>query len=123
MGDWLRDYYADVDNMDLDPYVNRHTDDAVVTFANNPPAAGKGQIADAIGGFFQSIGGLTHHFTEVHTDGDTTILEADVEYTRLDGSTVTIPSASVLHRRGDLVDALRIYIDLAPLFAPAQAED
>jgi ketosteroid isomerase-like protein len=118
MSDWLRDYYADVDKMDLDGYLARHTDDAVVKFGNNPPAVGKDQIAAAIGGFFATVGGMRHHFVEVHESGPTTILEADIEYTRLDGSKVHVPSASFLHRRDELVDQLRIYIDLAPVFAP-----
>jgi ketosteroid isomerase-like protein len=118
MSDWLRDYYADVDNMDLDAYVAHHTDDAVVKFGNNPPAVGKEQIAEAIGGFFTTIGGMRHHFVAIHQSGDTTILEADIEYTRLDGTKVRVQSASFLHRRGELVDELRIYIDLAPVFSP-----
>ncbi len=118
MSDWLRDYYASVDRMDLDGYLARHTDDAVVKFGNNPPAVGKAQIGEAIGGFFSTVGGMKHRFVAVHEAGDTTILETDIEYTRLDGSKVHVPSASILHRRGDLVDELRIYIDVAPVFEP-----
>ena len=38
---WLRDYYDDVDNMRLEPYLAHHTDDVKVTFGNNPTAVGK----------------------------------------------------------------------------------
>jgi ketosteroid isomerase-like protein len=118
MSNWLADYYTDVDNMDLEGYLDRHTDDAVVKFGNNPPAVGKQQIGEAIGGFFTTVAGMKHNFVAIHEAGDTTILEADIEYTRLDGSKVRVPSASFLHRRGDLVDQLTIYIDLAPVFTP-----
>ena len=118
MGEWLREYYDDVDNMRLDEFVNRHTDDVVVKFANSPAAIGKEEVAHAIGGFWQMIGGLRHDFVNVYNDGDSTILEADIDYERKDGSHVTVPSTSVLHRRGPLVDQLRIYLDLAPVFAP-----
>ena len=119
MGDWLTEYYEDVDNMRLDAFINRHTDDVVVKFANNPPAVGKAEVAQAIGGFFEMIAGMKHNFVNVYTDGDSTIVEAEIDYARTDGGHVTVPSTTILHRRAELVDQLRIYLDLAPVFAPA----
>jgi ketosteroid isomerase-like protein len=119
MGDWLREYYDDVDNMRLQEFVDRHTDDVVVKFGNNPPAVGKAEVEQAIGYFWTLIGGLRHNFTNVYTAGDTTIVEADIDYTRKDGGQVTVPCTSVLHQRDGLVDQLRVYLDLAPVFAPA----
>jgi ketosteroid isomerase-like protein len=114
---WLRDYYDDVDNMRLEPYLAHHTDDVKVTFGNNPTAVGKEQVGEAIGGFWQAIGGLRHTFRHVYEDNGTTIVEASIDYTRRDGNVVTVPATSVLEREGDLVSDLRIYIDLAPVFA------
>lgn len=117
MSDWVEDYFADVDAMRLDAFVDRHTDDAVVSFANNPPARGKDEIRAAIGGFWELIDGLSHEIKHRYEDGDTVILESLVTYRRKDGSDVTVPSASFLHRDGELVDRLTFYIDLAPVFA------
>jgi ketosteroid isomerase-like protein len=117
MEQWITDYYQDVDNLRLDEYVRRHTDDVVVKFGNNPPAVGKEQVRQAIGGFFQSIGGMRHRFINVYEEGDTAILELEIDYTRKDGGQVSVPAMSVLHRRGELVDQLRIYVDVAPVFA------
>jgi hypothetical protein len=114
---WLVDYYQDVDNMALEPYVERHTEDAVVHFGNNPPAVGRQQISESIGGFFGMIGGLRHEFVNVWEQDGTTILEAVVHYRTKDDQRVAVPSVSLLHRQGDLVDSLRIHIDVAPLFA------
>src|SRR6266536_1576172 len=58
MATWIDDYYADVDAMRLEPYVERHSDDAAVVFGNNPPAVGKQAISAAIGGFWAMSGGL-----------------------------------------------------------------
>ena len=44
MSTWIDDYYADVDAMRLEAYVDRHSDDAAVVFGNNPPAVGKEAI-------------------------------------------------------------------------------
>ena len=117
MSDWVRDYFRDVDKMDLEGWVARHTDDIVVQFGNNPLAHGREEIAQNIGGFWSMIGGLKHNFVNTYEVGDTTILESAVDYIRADGAQVTVPSTSFLHRRGDLVDSLRVYIDLTPVFA------
>ena len=43
-------------------------------------------------------------------------------YTRKDGSQVGIPSTTILRKRGDLVEDVRIYMDLTPLFARSAPE-
>jgi ketosteroid isomerase-like protein len=122
MSDWLEDYYADVDAMRMDAFLDHHTDDAVVTFANNPPAVGKEQIREAIGGLWDAIGGLRHEIKHRYGDDDRTIIEAVTHYTRQDGSLCSLRVASALARRDGKVASLDIYMDLAPLFAPAEAE-
>jgi ketosteroid isomerase-like protein len=116
MSDWVSEYFADVDAMRLDEFIDRHTDDVVVTFANNPPAIGKDQVREAIGGFWGTIDGLSHDIKQRWDAGDTTALESDVTYTRKDGGVVTVPVASFLHRSGDKVDRLTFYLDLTPVF-------
>jgi len=123
MGDWLRDLYSTIDAKDLDGFVGALSDDVVVVFGNNPPAVGKDQVRAAIGGFFGTIASMSHNFLHVYADGDTTLLEADIDYGRLDGSHVHVPCLSVLHRDGDVVDQLRIFVDLAPVFAPLPAAE
>ena len=49
--------------------------------------------------------------------GPATIVEADVTYTRLDGSTVTVPVVTIYRSRGGRIDDYRVFIDLAPVFA------
>lgn len=119
MGDWLTDYYHDVDTMNMEGFINRHADDVEVHFANNPPARGKAEVSQAIGHFWEMIDGLKHNFVNVYKDGDTTILEAAIDYKRKDGGEVTLPCTTILHRDDGLVDSVRIFIDLAPVFAPA----
>lgn len=121
MSDWISAYYDDVDHMRMDEWVARHTDDIVVTFGNNPPARGKEQIAENIGYLWSTIDGLKHNFVNTFEVDGTTILELKVDYTRKDGDLVTVPCTTIIHRTGELVDSMRIYIDLAPVFAEAQA--
>jgi ketosteroid isomerase-like protein len=116
---WVRTFFHNVDNLDLPGFLSRLTDDAVVTFANNPPAVGKEAIGEGIGFIFGSVDGMKHSFVTEFSDSDRTFLESQVDYFRKDGSTVSVPAATVMHRRGELVDEMRIYVDLSPLFAPS----
>jgi len=126
MSNWIDDYYADVDAMRLDPYVDRHSDDAVVVFANQPPAVGKDAIRAAIGGFWSMIGGLRHERRNLWfvNDGATAVLEVVTHYTTHGGAQIGVPCVSLLDRNADgLVTSLRVHIDLAPLFAQIGAEE
>jgi ketosteroid isomerase-like protein len=124
MSDWIAEYFADVDAMRLDAYVARHTDDASVVFANNPPAVGKPAIRDAIGGFWSVIGGLRHERKNLWlvNGGDSAVLETLVHYVTKGGKEVALPCVSLLDRRGELVSSLRVHIDLTPLFAEIATE-
>lgn len=121
MSDWTESYYQDVDSMRLEPYVAQHSEDAVVIFANNPPAVGRAAIGEAIGGFWSMIGGLRHERrnTWFENDGNTAILEVVTHYTTKGGAAVPLACASILDRdpASGLVTSLRVHIDTAPLFA------
>lgn len=132
--DWVHRYYDDVDHMRMEEFLAWHAPDVVVRFANNPPAHGPEQVRGAIGHFWEMIGGLKHGIVHVWDTGDgTTVVEADIDYTRTDGRVVTTPCVTLLHRsdgggeqgRVDPVqidsvqiDSVRIFVDLAPVFAP-----
>jgi ketosteroid isomerase-like protein len=125
MGTWIDEYYADVDAMRLEAFVERHSDDAVVVFGNNPPAVGKEAIGANIGGFWSMIGGLRHERRNLWfvNDGDTAVLEVVTHYTTKGGAEVPVPCVSVLDRDADgKVTSLRVHIDLAPLFERIGAE-
>ena len=95
MSDWINDYYDDVDHMRLDDWLARHTDDVVVKFGNNPPSRGKEEVGGNIGYFWTLIGGLKHNFVNTFEVDGTTICELAVDYTRKDGSHVTVPTEQV----------------------------
>lgn len=125
MSDWITDYYADVDALRLESYLDRHTDDAEVVFGNNPPAVGRQAIGEAIGGFWSMIGGLRHERRNLWfvDDGATAVLEVLVHYTTKGGAEVSLPCVSLLDRAADgKVRSLRVHIDLAPLFERIGAE-
>jgi Domain of unknown function (DUF1857)/SnoaL-like domain len=113
----IKRYYEVVDAMDLEAFKAMHSKNARVIFANYPAAEGPDQIAGAIGQFWSTIGGLKHNFVNRWDNPDESILEVAVDYTRKDGSSVTLPCVAILKPEGDKVGELRIFIDVAPIYA------
>jgi hypothetical protein len=110
-------YYAAVDAMDLEAFKAMHSEKARLIFANYPAAEGPEQIAGTIGRFWSTIGGLRHTFVNRWDNPEESILEVAVDYTRKDGSSVRLPAVSILKPDGDKVGELRVFIDVAPLYA------
>ena len=117
MKPWYSDMYANVDAMRLDEFVAGLTPDVEVVVGNNPAMKGRQIVKESIGYFFSTIAGLKHHFVNVVEGQGLTFLEAKVDYRRKDGRQVTVPVVTVLERKGELVSSLRIYFDVAPVYA------
>jgi len=109
--------FASIDAMDAEGFVGFLAPDAVFRFGSAPQVEGRSAIRDAVGGFFQSIGGVHHELHRFVAGDDSIFCEGEVTYTRLDGSKVTLPFADVFETRDGLISLYRIYIDIAPLFA------
>jgi ketosteroid isomerase-like protein len=112
---WYDDFYAAVDAMDISAVERLCTPDTTVRFANHPPAQGRAEMRAALQHVWSSIAGLHHSITEVTEQGDRAVVEAIVDYTRPDGSVVSIPAATAIERRDGLIARQRIYIDTTPL--------
>lgn len=117
MPHWFSDLFANIDAMNLDAFAAGLTPDAEVIVGNNPPMSGRQAAREGIGGFFSTIAGIRHTITHVVESDGVTVMEAKVDYRRKDGQTVTVPAATILERQGDLVRSLRIYVDVAPIYA------
>jgi hypothetical protein len=113
----IKRYYEVVDAMDLEAFKAMHGKNARVVFANFPAAEGPDQIAGAIGQFWSTIRSMKHRFINRWDLPEETILEAAVSYTRKDGQVVTIPCVSILRPDGEQVGELRVFIDVAPIYA------
>jgi ketosteroid isomerase-like protein len=118
MNDDYKTLYAAVDSMNMGGFLEGLADDVRVTFGNHPAAVGKEQVKGAIGAFWASIGGLKHNFVNVYNDGPNQSLEARIDYKRKDGKVVTVPCATLITWRNRKVATMRIYIDVAPVYAP-----
>ena len=93
-GDNTGGMFAAIDRKDSTVFVGYLTDDAVFRFGSAPAVRGRDAIREAVDGFF----------------------EGEVTYTRLDGTSVTLPFADVFEYEGDQIAEYKIYIDIAPLY-------
>ena len=123
MSDWLRDYYDELDTGRLDSWTERNAEDIVFQMGNLPPIEGREQVLAAERHFLTTISSHSHRFVNVFVDGDTSVLEAVVTYHRLDGNQVDVPVTTILHRRDELVDSARVYLDIAPVYAEVPASE
>ncbi len=123
---WATHLYATgVDRKDADAFAGAFTEEAWLQFGNNPRLHGREAVREAIAGFFQAMRSLRHEFKNSWIADDTLINEAVVTYTRHDGVDVSVPAVTIFRLLpvaqrvgGVMVDQCRIYVDLAPLFAP-----
>jgi ketosteroid isomerase-like protein len=116
---WLIDLYVQVDAADLDAYLEKYADDAVLRFGSAPSVQGKAAVREALG-HGHARHEMAHTFTNVWTVDESTICEFAVRYTmREDGRVVELPSLAILRRRASdqLIDDMRVYIDPTPLNA------
>lgn len=111
--------FALVDKRDADGFAALFAPDGRFVFGNADPIVGPAAIAAAVGAFFAGIDGLRHEIRNRWESGADTVAELVVEYDRQDGGAVRVPAVTIFTRDGaGLVTDYRIYVDLAPLFAP-----
>jgi ketosteroid isomerase-like protein len=112
--------FDDIDRMDAEAWASYLAPDAVMRFGNADPVHGRDGCRDALAAFYGQIRGLSHDVIEQWEHGEATIVEANVTYTRSDDREVTVPVVTIYRtNREDLIADYRVYIDLAPVFAPA----
>jgi ketosteroid isomerase-like protein len=116
------DFFAAIDSMDAPTVAKAFAEDGTFRFGNSEPAVGREQVEQSVSAFFLMIGGLSHEITGVWSGtwdgGEVKSVEAEVTYTRKDGThTPPLPVTSTLRMKGDLIKDYRIFMDVAPLFA------
>ncbi len=117
--------FATVDRMDPDDVANCFTEDGSFRFGNAEPVVGRSAIREGLGVFFSTIDGLRHDIKGILSgkweQGEVYSVEAEVAYTRKDGSEVKLPVMSVLRMKGDLVEDWRVFVDISPVYAEGGA--
>ncbi len=114
---WVKDYYATVDGMKMEEYLAWHTDDVRFRFGSTETTVGKEPVEQGLNHLWGALKSLRHDMTGVWQQDNVTIVEANITYTRKDGKAVVLPCVTVLRREGNLINDVRINMDINPLFA------
>ena len=112
------DLFRAIDTRDLARFVSFLAPDARFRYGSAAPVTGREAIAQAVAGFFGTIQAIEHRVLHEWQDADARACEGEVTYTRHDGSRITLPFAVVLRPHAGLIRDYRIYVDIAPLYAP-----
>lgn len=115
----IHELFRTIDEMDSDKFITFLTDDAQFRFGNAPAVQGKSAARDAVAGFFGTIRSIRHNNVNLWVNQDSVLYEGEVTYTRHDGSTLTIPFFNKFGMVGDKIKDYFIYIDITPLYSPA----
>jgi ketosteroid isomerase-like protein len=117
---WVLRRFAAVDRKDIDGFIDMLTDDHVFLFGGRLPVIGKAVAREQVLHFWSMIGRLRHNIWRVTVAADDLIfVEANVDYERLDGHSVTVPCCDVIRTRGNLICEQRAYLDQGPIWAEA----
>jgi ketosteroid isomerase-like protein len=112
--------FADIDRMDVHAWAAYLAPDAVMRFGNADPVYGRDGCRNALAAFYARIDGLRTDIIEEWHHGAATVVEASVTFARTDGREVSVPAVTIYRTDAqDLISDYRVYIDVAPVFAPA----
>ena len=108
--------FADIDTMDADKFAQHLAEDVRMRFGNAAPIHGRDACRDAWAEFCRQVDGVHHDLVDLWDTGEAGIAEAEVTYTRKDGSSVSVPVVTIYRPGGGApIEDYRIFIDLAPL--------
>lgn len=112
--------FAAIDAKDTDRFLSCISRQASFRFGSASPVSGHDAIRDAVGGFFDTVAGLSHVLLKSaaigSTTGPTLICEGEVTYTRHDETRITLPFVDVFETRDGLISDYKIYMDITPLY-------
>lgn len=104
-----------VDANDPAAFADHLAPQAVFRFGNAPPVQGVDAVRTAVEGFLAGIRAIAHEVEDVLADGERIAAHGRVTYTRLDGSTLSVPFALIWYLRSGLIADYRIFADLSGL--------
>jgi hypothetical protein len=115
--------FEDIERMDAAAWSAYLAPDAIMRLGNRDPVYGRDACRDALAALYRRIAGMTHHIIEQWEHGETTIVEANITYTRLDATQVSVPAVTIFRTNGkDQIADYRVYIDPGPIYSGGNAQ-
>jgi len=116
----IRALFAALDRGDIPTLSSYLHDDVVVILSNQEPICGAAAFAELYEQVSGALAGLRHEIHDVWRateDPAVWIVRMTVHYTRLDGTTVSLPCCNVFRFAEDLVSEYLVFMDMTPVFA------
>jgi ketosteroid isomerase-like protein len=115
---WYQEYLNAVDSVDTERYGQFLADDCEFQFGNNPIVKGKQAILEGLKKFWATYDSEEHILHGITGQDNYFALEATNVYQRKDGKKVSIPAVAITERNDQgLAKSIRVFIDIAPLYA------
>ena len=115
---WLTQMSSAVDRQSIEENLRFLAPDVRFRFGNGEFIVGHAALRQGLAQFYAAIAGLRHDLVGIWRQDDVLAVEAEVTYTRLDGTDVAVPVLSLMRLAGPhLVADHRVFFDLAPVFA------
>ncbi|MEC9268457.1 nuclear transport factor 2 family protein [Pacificispira sp.] len=111
----VRALYHTVDRRDAPALAEFLTETVRFQLGNYDPIIGREAVIDANAGFFGTIQDMRHSLNGIWSVEETTICNGDVHYVRNDGSTLTLPFATVLTFEDGRIADYQVYVNVSPL--------
>lgn len=116
---WYQAYLRSVDEQDASAFGSFLADDATFPIGNQPPVQGKQAIIDGLKQFWTTYNGEEHILHAMLGTDRCFALKATNVFNRLRGKQVALPAVAITERNEHgLVTSFRVFIDIAPLYAP-----
>jgi ketosteroid isomerase-like protein len=116
--EWYQVYLKAVDSTDAQKYGEFLAEDCEFQFGNQPKIRGKKAILEGLKKFWETYDGEEHILQNILGNDKCFALEALNIYNRKDGTKVTCPAVAITERNDEgLVTSIRVFIDIAPLYA------
>ena len=113
----IKQILAAGDEMNVEKSLMFCTDDVLYRFGNFPIVFGKQEIKESSTNFLQNFKSLKHNIQSIWEIGETIIVEMEINYIRHDNKMFTLPCCNIFLMKEELVQEMRIYMDISPVFA------
>lgn len=106
------------ESMNVNNFAAFYAEGAHYQFSNFPVVYGPQAIIDGSQGFLSKVKKVVHHIENLwEIDDEMVVCEMTVTYERHDGKVFTLPCCDTIRIKDGKVQALKIYMDIGPVFA------
>ncbi|MBF5089313.1 hypothetical protein F1640_04660 [Novosphingobium sp. NBM11] len=120
---WVKDFFAAADSLDVERFCAALPRDIVWRFANFPTARGIGELRAQYEMVAQILESMRHEIVGIWDAGDCVTAETRVFYVDVHGREFDCPGCDIFLLRDGALAEVRIFVDNHVLFMPPAAAE